>query len=89
VVNLPSSDWAALDSFAAANGLMADVPEPASLGLILFVTIGLLCVRVRPLAGTKGKTLGRPFVAYNAIESSLSLLIGRKINSRSNTKCLA
>jgi autotransporter-associated beta strand protein len=29
-----ASDISALDAFAAANGLLADVPEPASLGLI-------------------------------------------------------
>jgi hypothetical protein len=46
-VTLPSSDWTALDSFAAANGLQADVPEPAALGLIASATIGLLRMRVR------------------------------------------
>jgi fibronectin-binding autotransporter adhesin len=44
---LPSSDWAALDSFAAANGLLADVPEPASVGVILSAAIGFLGFRVR------------------------------------------
>ncbi len=33
-VTLPSSEWAALDAFASANGLVADVPEPSSLGLL-------------------------------------------------------
>jgi formylglycine-generating enzyme len=46
-VALPAGDWAALDAFAAANGLSADVPEPASLGLVLFATIGFLGLRVR------------------------------------------
>jgi fibronectin-binding autotransporter adhesin len=34
-VELPASDYVALDAFASANGLMADVPEPASAGLLL------------------------------------------------------
>jgi hypothetical protein len=34
-VELPASDYVAIDAFAAANGLMADVPEPASVGLLL------------------------------------------------------
>ncbi|HEY1922453.1 MAG TPA: dockerin type I domain-containing protein, partial [Tepidisphaeraceae bacterium] len=29
-VELPAADYAAIDAFAVANGLMADVPEPAS-----------------------------------------------------------
>jgi autotransporter-associated beta strand protein len=40
-----SADWAALDAFAAANGLLADVPEPASLGVM--VGIGVLMLRRR------------------------------------------
>jgi fibronectin-binding autotransporter adhesin len=46
-VELPASDWAALDSFAAANGLMADVPEPASVALIVLAGIGTLARRRR------------------------------------------
>jgi autotransporter-associated beta strand protein len=41
-VVLPASDWAALDAFAAANGLMADVPEPTTLGLLGLGVLGLL-----------------------------------------------
>ena len=52
-VTLPSSDWTALDSFAAANGLLADVPEPATLGLLLFATMGFLGKRGRRSASTK------------------------------------
>jgi hypothetical protein len=33
IVQLPASDYAAIDAFAAANGLMEDVPEPGMLGL--------------------------------------------------------
>jgi hypothetical protein len=33
-VALPASEWAALDAFAAAHGLLADVPEPAALPLV-------------------------------------------------------
>jgi autotransporter-associated beta strand protein/T5SS/PEP-CTERM-associated repeat protein len=29
-----AADWAALDAFAQANGLMAEVPEPASMGML-------------------------------------------------------
>jgi len=33
-VVLPASDYAAIDAFAAANGLMADVPEPSVFAII-------------------------------------------------------
>jgi autotransporter-associated beta strand protein len=48
-IALPAGDWTALDSFAAANGLLVDVPEPASLGLILLAGLGILSRRRRPL----------------------------------------
>ncbi|MGD0464123.1 MAG: PEP-CTERM sorting domain-containing protein, partial [Tepidisphaeraceae bacterium] len=46
-VVLPAADWAAVDAFAAANGLMADVPEPASAGLLLVAGVGMLARRSR------------------------------------------
>ncbi|MGD0461038.1 MAG: PEP-CTERM sorting domain-containing protein [Tepidisphaeraceae bacterium] len=46
-VVLPASDYAAVDAFAAANGLMADVPEPASAGLLLIAGMGVLVRRRR------------------------------------------
>jgi hypothetical protein len=46
-ITLPASDLAAIDAFAAANGLMADVPEPASVGLLLATGIGCLSRRRR------------------------------------------
>ena len=46
-VELPAADYAALDAFAAANGLMADVPEPASAGLLLAAGLGVLARRRR------------------------------------------
>jgi hypothetical protein len=46
-VDLPAADYAALDAFAAANGLMADVPEPASVGLMVLAGIGILGRRSR------------------------------------------
>jgi hypothetical protein len=42
---LPASDWAALDAFAAANGLTADVPEPGSAGLLLAAGPGFIARR--------------------------------------------
>ena len=39
------ADVAALDAFAAANGLLADVPEPASAGLIALSAISTLVRR--------------------------------------------
>ena len=41
--------FAALESFAAANGLMADVPEPVSGGLLV-VAMGMIAARRRKLA---------------------------------------
>ncbi len=46
-VTLPASDLAAIDAFAAANGLMADVPEPTSAGLLLAAGVGMLARRGR------------------------------------------
>jgi autotransporter-associated beta strand protein len=46
-VVLPASDLAAIDAFAAANGLMADVPEPTSAGLLLAAGVGMLARRGR------------------------------------------
>ncbi len=46
-VQLPAADMAAIDAFAAANGLMADVPEPTSAGLILIACTGILARRRR------------------------------------------
>jgi hypothetical protein len=46
-VILPASDYAAIDTFAAANGLMADVPEPASILLIPMAAFRLLARRRR------------------------------------------
>jgi arabinogalactan endo-1,4-beta-galactosidase len=45
-VSMPASDWAAMNAFAAANGLENNVPEPASAGLVL-VAAGLLGSRRR------------------------------------------
>jgi autotransporter-associated beta strand protein len=46
-VQIPASDYAAIDAFAAANNLMADVPEPASMGLLLAAGVGLISRRRR------------------------------------------
>jgi len=47
-------DLAALDAFAAANGMsLASVPEPASMGLILVAGLGVLARRRRSLAGRR------------------------------------
>jgi autotransporter-associated beta strand protein len=42
-----ASDLAALEAFAAANGLLADVPEPASLGLLVVGAAGIMARRRR------------------------------------------
>jgi hypothetical protein len=53
-VVLPAADWAAVDAFAAANGLMADVPEPASAGLLLAAGLGFMARRRRHPFTRKG-----------------------------------
>jgi autotransporter-associated beta strand protein len=45
-VILPAADYAAIDAFAAANGLMANVPEPAT-GSMLLVTGAAILMRRR------------------------------------------
>jgi autotransporter-associated beta strand protein len=42
-----AADWAALDAFAAANGLIAEVPEPASFGLAALSAMSILMHRRR------------------------------------------
>jgi autotransporter-associated beta strand protein len=46
-VILPASDYAAIDAFAAANGLMADVPEPGPGTVLVFAGLGVLMCRRR------------------------------------------
>jgi fibronectin-binding autotransporter adhesin len=46
-VALPASQWAALDAFAASHGLLADVPEPTTLGLMVLAGAGALARRRR------------------------------------------
>jgi hypothetical protein len=48
-ITLPASDLAAIDAFAAANGLMADVPEPTSMGLAVLVGASALFLRRRSI----------------------------------------
>jgi len=47
-----AADLAALDSFATANGIsLANVPEPASTGMLLLVGAGILYRRRRSIHG--------------------------------------
>ncbi|HEY1921625.1 MAG TPA: dockerin type I repeat-containing protein, partial [Tepidisphaeraceae bacterium] len=46
-IELPASDFAAIGAFAAANGLLADVPEPASATLLSALGLTLLSRRRR------------------------------------------
>jgi hypothetical protein len=52
-VAIPSSDYAAIDAFAAANGLLADVPEPGCITLLLVGGLGLGTLRRRSSAGRR------------------------------------
>jgi autotransporter-associated beta strand protein len=44
-VVLPAADYAAIDAYAAANGLLADVPEPTSMGMAAIGIVTLLARR--------------------------------------------
>jgi autotransporter-associated beta strand protein len=46
-VVLPASEWTALETFASAHGLLADVPEPASVGMMVLAGAGALGRRRR------------------------------------------
>ncbi|HEY1921272.1 MAG TPA: hypothetical protein VGG44_00790 [Tepidisphaeraceae bacterium] len=46
-VTLPASDYAAIDAFAAAHGLAADVPEPAAAGILIAAGVGCAMRRRR------------------------------------------
>ncbi|HEY1922362.1 MAG TPA: autotransporter-associated beta strand repeat-containing protein, partial [Tepidisphaeraceae bacterium] len=46
-ITLPASDLAAIDAFAAANGLLASVPEPTTASILAFGAVGLLARRRR------------------------------------------
>jgi autotransporter-associated beta strand protein len=46
-LDLPASEWAALDAFAAEHGLLADVPEPSSIPLLILCASGLVHRRLR------------------------------------------
>jgi autotransporter-associated beta strand protein len=46
-IQLPAADYAAIDAFAAANGLMADVPEPVTGSMLLIAGVGILMHRRR------------------------------------------
>jgi autotransporter-associated beta strand protein len=52
-VVLPAADYAAIDAFAAANGLMADVPEPASAGMMIVAGLGIMGRRRRSSRDSK------------------------------------
>jgi hypothetical protein len=41
-LELPASDYAAIDAFAAANGLLANVPEPSTGSVVGLFSIGIL-----------------------------------------------
>ncbi|HEY1922345.1 MAG TPA: trypsin-like serine protease [Tepidisphaeraceae bacterium] len=48
-ISLPASDLAALDAFASANNLMADVPEPGAGMILLAGAIGIAARRRRSI----------------------------------------
>jgi hypothetical protein len=50
-VLLPASDWAALDSFALQHDLLANVPEPESIGIFALAAGATLSTRRRRNAG--------------------------------------
>jgi hypothetical protein len=54
-LSLPASDWAAIDAFAAANGLTvtsSSVPEPQTLGIVVGAGMAMLARRRRRFAAT-------------------------------------
>jgi autotransporter-associated beta strand protein len=57
-VALPEADYAAIDEFAAANGLLADVPEPSALLLIAIgMPISFCLLRRRQVNGTRASAM--------------------------------
>jgi hypothetical protein len=50
-ITLPAADLAAIDAFAAANGLLASVPEPTTAGLLLVAGLGFMGRRRRSSRG--------------------------------------
>ena len=58
--DVSAGDVAALDAFAAANGIsLANVPEPASVGLLMFGAVGVLARRYRRDRSLPPQPVGR------------------------------
>jgi hypothetical protein len=60
-VSVSPADIAALDAFASANGLSADVPEPASVGILAFAALGMLSRCRRQMTRLHSSPLSRNF----------------------------
>jgi autotransporter-associated beta strand protein len=69
-VSLPAGDLAAIDAFAAANGLMADVPEPTCGALLLMTMVGAMSRRKRSSRAC-GKSIAVPQYPIDAQSSAV------------------
>jgi lysophospholipase L1-like esterase len=52
-VTLPASEWVALDAFAAEHGLLAEVPEPSTVGIGFLGVLGFFLTRRRDGGATR------------------------------------
>jgi prepilin-type processing-associated H-X9-DG protein len=75
-ISIPASDWAAIESFAAANGLsVSSVPEPQSVGIIASAALTICARRRRKNAHFRAFTLVELLIVIGIIAILIGLLL--------------